>query len=310
MGRLRGQLDPRTAALTGAAMVAFAANSVLCRLALGARHIDAASFTAVRLISGAVMLAVIGRWIGRRSRGSSAGERPTGWRRWTPPVSLFLYAICFSFAYLTLSAGTGALILFGAVQVTMIAVGLAAGERPHAFEWSGLTIALGGLVFLVSPGLTAPPLAGAALMAVAGVSWGAYSLAGAGAQHPVAATSRNFLLAAPLAVAALVLLPGGSATPEGLLLAALSGALASGLGYVLWYAALRGLAATRAATVQLSVPVLTALAGVAFLAERISPRLALASVVVLGGVGLSILGRAPRPAARVAAAEDGVHPAE
>lgn len=301
-------VDPRIALWTLLAMVAFAANSVLCRMALGAQRIDPASFTAVRLATGAIALSVIA-WVGRAAR-PVARAGSAGWRRWMPPIALFLYAACFSFAYLTLSAGAGALILFGAVQVTMIVAGLLSGERPRLLEWLGLGVALAGLVLLTSPGLAtsgqvaanpvaggllAPPLSGAALMAVAGVAWGFYSLAGRGGSDPVAATMRNFQLAVPLALVVVVMAhPQIRISRPGLVLATLSGALASGLGYVLWYAALRGLSATRAATVQLSVPVLAALGGVALLAETISLRLALASVLVLGGVGLSILGRAPR----------------
>jgi drug/metabolite transporter (DMT)-like permease len=313
----RPSVDPRIALWTLVAMVAFAANSVLCRMALGARRIDPASFTAVRLATGAIALSLIA-WAGRAARpvGRSRGEAPRGgargtvWRRWASPVALFLYAACFSFAYLTLSAGAGALILFGAVQVTMIVAGLVGGERPRALEWLGLSVALGGLVLLTSPGLStpastaaqsishgvaAPHFSGAVLMAVAGIAWGLYSLAGRGGTDPVRATTRNFLLAVPLALAVVAVAHSRiEVTRQGLVLATLSGALASGIGYVIWYAALRGLSATRAATVQLSVPVLAALGGVALLSETISFRLALATVLVLGGVGLSILGRAPR----------------
>lgn len=277
----------RTALLTTLALVCFAANSLLCRLALGAGTIDAASFSTVRLVSGAVMLWLLVM--------ASAKERPPPRRgRWTAASMLFLYAVAFSFAYLSLSTGTGALILFGSVQVTMIAAALAAGERPHAFEWAGLAIAVAGLVVLVLPGLSAPPLAGAALMAVAGVAWGAYSLLGRGAMDPLAETAANFLRTVPLAVAvSLATLAHAHLSPRGIVLAVVSGTLTSGLGYVVWFAALRGLTATRAATVQLAVPVLAALGGVALLAETVSLRLALAALLILGGIALAVASRGP-----------------
>jgi drug/metabolite transporter (DMT)-like permease len=209
---------------------------------------------------------------------------------------LCLYAVAFSFAYLSLSTGTGALILFGSVQVTMIAVALASGERPHALEWVGLAIALAGLVALVLPGLTAPPFLGAALMATAGFAWGLYSLLGRGAVDPLGETASNFLRSVPLAAAvSLLTLDQAHLSPRGIVLAVVSGALTSGLGYVVWFAALRGLTATRAATVQLAVPVLAALGGVVTLAETVSLRLALAALLILGGIGLAVAGRRRPP---------------
>ena len=188
--------------------------------------------------------------------------------------------------------GTGALILFAAVQATMILAGLRAGERPHAREWTGLALALGGLVYLVSPGLTAPSLAGSGLMAVAGVAWGAYSLHGRGSANPVTATAGNFLRAVPpVVIVSAAFFPARHLSLRGLVLAVLSGAIASGLGYVIWYTALRGLTATRAAIVQLAVPVLAAAAGVLFLSESVSLRLLLSAVAILAGVGLAVLGR-------------------
>jgi drug/metabolite transporter (DMT)-like permease len=209
---------------------------------------------------------------------------------------LFLYAAAFSYAYNGLGAGAGALILFGSVQATMILFALGSGERPHVLEWSGLGLALAGLVYLVFPGLSAPPLLSSALMAVAGISWGFYSLRGRGAKSPLAETTKNFVLALPLALVVNLLMRGDAhVSGTGVALAVLSGALASGVGYVVWYAALRGLTATRAATLQLAVPVLAATGGVLFLSERISLRLLLAACVILGGVGLALLSRA-RPA--------------
>jgi drug/metabolite transporter (DMT)-like permease len=202
---------------------------------------------------------------------------------------LFLYAVAFSFAYLSLSAGTGALILFGVVQATMILAGLLSGERPHVLQWAGLLIAVAGLVYLVFPGLSAPSPLGAALMALAGVAWGIYSLRGREARDPIAATAHNFIYSVPLVLGASVLMRTHvHLSVKGVLLALVSGALTSGLGYILWYAALRGLTATRAALVQLVVPVLAAVGGVLFLSESITLRLFISAVAILGGVILAM----------------------
>lgn len=279
-------VDPvRTTVATIFTMVAFAANSVLCRLALGETAIDAASFTTLRLVCGAFTLLLIVAF----SRGRS-------WRAarvsWPAAGMLFGYAVAFSFAYISLTAGTGALILFGAVQVTMILAALFEGERPGVIEWLGLALAVGGLVYLVLPGLQAPPLLGSALMAVAGVSWGLYSLHGRRAIDPLAETTANFIRAVPFAlVVSTVALLHLHLTLRGIVVAALSGSVASGLGYVIWYVALRGLTSTRAAIVQLSVPVLAAIGGVVFLAETLTLRLVTAAILVLGGIGLAIAGR-------------------
>lgn len=279
----------RTLAATCASLAAFAANSLLARAALSAAAIDPASFTAVRLTSGAVALLVVARIFSRRG-----GER-TAAGSWPSALALFGYAIAFSWAYLTLAAGTGALILFGAVQATMIGAGLWSGERPRPLRWLGLAVALGGLVYLLLPGLTAPDPLGAALMALAGACWGIYSLRGRGDARPVLATAGNFARSTPLALLALgavVAVSGGlEVSTTGLLLAVVSGVATSGLGYVVWYAALGGLSATVAAVVQLAVPVLAALGGVAFLAEPLTPRLAIATVLILGGVAVATLAR-------------------
>jgi drug/metabolite transporter (DMT)-like permease len=277
-------LRVRTITCTSIALVAFAANSVLCRLALGRGAIDAASFSAVRLISGAATLAVL-VLLKREGTTSIRGN-------WTSAGMLFLYAVPFSFAYLSLGAGTGALILFGSVQITMMACALGRGERPHALQWLGLAVALGGLVYLVSPGLEAPSPLGSALMAVAGVSWGVYTLLGRGQANPLARTAGNFARSVPMIlIVSLVSISRVHASAGGILLAIASGALASGLGYVIWYAALGGLTATRAAVVQLTVPVLAAVGGIAFLGETLSGRLVLATVLILGGVALALLAR-------------------
>jgi drug/metabolite transporter (DMT)-like permease len=271
-----------TASLTVLALVAFAANSVLCRLGLGESAIDPASYTAVRLITGAAAL-----WLIATFRRAAPSAKSSG--SWISAAMLFLYAVTFSFAYISLSAGIGALILFASVQITMIAVGLYTGERPAILEWLGLFVAIAGLIYLVSPGITAPSIVGSLLMATAGIAWGIYSLRGRGAGDPVGVTTDNFLRTVPLAVGlTLVWLSKLTITPVGFLWAALSGSITSGVGYVLWYAALPRLTATRAATVQLAVPVLAALAGVVVLAEAISLRLVISAVVILGGVGMAI----------------------
>lgn len=270
-------------------------NSVLCRLALGKASIDAASFSTVRLSSGAVMLLLI-------TLISKGRITQTPRRNWVSATLLFLYAVAFAFAYISLSAGTGALILFGSVQVTMIVAALRSGERPSLLEWAGLLLALSGLIYLVFPGLASPSLTSSALMMIAGVSWGFYSLRGRGAKDPLIDTTNNFVRALPLAiVVSLIMFSRTHASTEGFLLAVLSGALASGVGYVIWYTALRGLTATRAATVQLAVPVLAAVGGVILLSENIRLRLLLSAIMILGGVGLALMGR--KGSAQAAAAK-------
>jgi drug/metabolite transporter (DMT)-like permease len=279
-------MKTNTLFLTVAAMVAFAANSVLCRLALGAGLIDAASFATVRTVAGAALLAGI-----LLLRRRTVTARPN----WRSVLALYLYMVFFAFAYLSLSAGTGALILFGAVQLTMFSVALRAGERFPPLSWAGLVIAIAGLVYLVSPGLAAPDPLGAALMAIAGVSWGAYSLVGRSAADPVEATAHNFLYAVPLVVVTSLAFAGDFAvTAAGAGYAVASGAVASGIGDVIWYAALRGLTGTGAATVQLSVPVIAAIGGVLLLSEAVTPRLVVASAATLGGVAL-VLTQRSRP---------------
>ncbi len=280
-------MNPRflTALYTSLTMAAFASNSLLNRLALGQEIIDAVSYTTVRLMSGALTL-----WLITSLQRNSVEPRVRG--NWISAAMLFLYAIAFSLAYLSLSAGTGALILFGSVQVTMILVALRSGERPQPLEWLGILLALGGLVYLVLPGLESPSLLGSTSMMIAGIAWGVYSLRGRGSGSPLADTAGNFLRAVPLILAIrLVLLNGVHLSASGVVLAVLSGAVASGVGYVIWYAALAGLTATRAAIVQLSVPVLAAWGGVAFLAEEVSWRLILAGALILGGIALAIARR-------------------
>ena len=278
----------RIVLLTALAMVAFAANSVFARVALLEGTIDAASFSTVRLVAGAVTLLLI------RSRTDSLQE--THWSprgSWGSAALLFLYAAPFSFAYLRLSTGTGALILFGLVQVTMMAGALLSEERPTRIQWSGLALAVMGLTYLMLPGVEAPPILSAALMALAGFSWGVYSLRGRGTKNPLAQTAGNFTRAVPLVVGLnLIMLADLHVEAEGVLLALSSGALASGVGYVVWYSALQGLTATNAAVVQLSVPVLAAAGGVLFLSETITSRLTASAAMILGGIALALLGRA------------------
>jgi drug/metabolite transporter (DMT)-like permease len=277
-----------TALLTVLALTAFAANSLLCRLALREESIDAASFTSIRLFAGAgALLAVL---LARR-------EKPSG--SFGSALALFLYALPFALAYRRLEAGTGALVLFGAVQATMIASGLRRGERLRPAEIAGLTAALAGLAILGLPGLSAPSPEGLLLMGLAGVAWGIYSLRGKAGGRPVAATAGNFLLAAPLALLGnAVFASARHFTPRGVLLAALSGALTSGLGYVIWYAALKGLTASRAAIVQLAVPALAAIGGILLLGETLTTRLLGSAILILGGVALAVKSRqAPAPEA-------------
>ncbi|HEX5133154.1 MAG TPA: DMT family transporter [Candidatus Krumholzibacteria bacterium] len=279
----------RTLAFTLFALAAFASNSILCRLALGPGMIDPATFTTLRVAAGALTLALMVRVT---RRGGTAAHAGGGWRS---GAFLFAYAATFSFAYVTLSAGTGALLLFGCVQATMIAGAIRAGERPGPLQWAGLVIALGGLVLLTAPGLSAPSPVGSLLMGAAGVAWGVYTLRGRGGGDPLRSTARNFARAVPFAIVlSLIALAQRAITPRGALLAVASGAIASGVGYVIWYAALRGLSTTRAATVQLSVPVLAALGGILFLSETVTARLALSALLILGGVGLALAGRSLR----------------
>lgn len=274
-----------TAALATAALVGFAGNSLLCRAALGARTIDAPSFTAIRLGAGAVTLALLVQL--RRRPAAGRGS-------WPSAIALFAYAIGFSLAYLRMSAATGALILFATVQVAMIGWSIIRGIRPRPLEWLGLAAAAAGLVVLVLPGLAAPDPLGATMMAIAGLSWGAYSLRGRGAADPLAVTADNFLRTLPFAAVALGI---GAVTthlavsPRGALLATASGALASGIGYSLWYAALPALAATRAAIIQLGVPVLTAAAAVSLLGEPLTTRFVVAAAAIVGGIAIAIVAR-------------------
>ena len=270
------------ALLTTVTMVAFAANSIFCRKALEVPSLDAVSFTTVRLLSGAITLWLIMGLTRSKRRTGSAGNCSAA-------IALFVYAIAFSFAYLELGAGAGALILFGAVQITMVLAGLWSGERLNAMAWTGFIIALAGLVLLVAPGMAAPSFIGSILMGVAGIAWGIYSLLGRNVDDPLVNTTANFVRAVPLAVvASLILINYTHLTPEGLFWALLSGSLTSGCGYVVWYAALKRLTATRAAIVQVSVPIIAALGGVIFLSEMITIQMLVSCVLILGGITMVV----------------------
>lgn len=271
----------RVFALTLLAMVAFAGNSILCRFALKETPIDAATFTAIRITSGAMMLGLIMRIKG-------GGIKAAG--SWSSALALFIYAAGFSFAYIELSAGTGALLLFGAVQVTMVGYGFWTGERLRKQQIAGFIVALVGLVGFLLPGLSAPPPQSSGLMLGAGVAWGIYSLRGKNASHPLDMTADNFLRAVPFTLGlSLSMVAGTSVNIMGCLYAVAAGAVTSGLGYTIWYTALNGLKATSAATVQLSVPVIAAGGGVIFLGEHLTLRLFVASCAILGGIALAIL---------------------
>ena len=280
-----GNYIKKTSIFTGLALIAFAANSVLCRLALGEKTIDAASFTVIRLLSGALVLLVILKIKNNNNCSHSRGS-------WPASLMLFLYAITFSFAYITLDTGTGALILFGSVQITMLLLSLISGNRLHISEWMGLLLAFTGFVYLILPGVTTPSVMGFLLMAVAGIAWGIYTLIGRGSDNPLMDTSYNFLRTIPFVII-LVIIAAQNAhySTNGILLAALSGGIASGIGYTIWYIALGGLSATQAAVVQLAVPVIAALGGVIFVSEAITLRLILSGLMILGGILLVVLGR-------------------
>ena len=258
-------------------MCAFAANSLLCRIALQGQLIDPASFATLRVAAGAALLV----WWLRRTGARLGAVRAD----WIGAASLAAYLLPFTLAYLTLPAGTGALILFGSAQLTMFAVGVYRGERFSVLCWAGLGLAVVGFIVLLAPGLAAPPAVGATLMGIAGVAWGVYSLRGQATDDPLGATAKNFLLVTPCALGINVLSVGAThVSMAGALFAIGSGTIASALGYVIWYSALRHLTALSAATVQLSVPVLAAFGGVLFLGESITPRLVGASLAILGGI--------------------------
>jgi drug/metabolite transporter (DMT)-like permease len=271
----------QTTALTGIAMVAFAANSVLARLAFATAGAEPLSYTGIRLAAGAATLAIL---LMIRTRKLAVGGS------WRGAAALFGYAILFSIAYILLGAGTGALILFASVQIGILGWAVFKGDRPSLLEWLGLALAFGGLVYLVSPGLVAPHPIGAALMVVAGLCWAAYTLIGRGSTTPLADTGGNFIRTLP--VAALLVAAGLALqipSPRAAIYAAASGALASGVGYAIWYAVLPQLTRTRAAIVQLTVPAIAAAGGVLLIGEPLTPRLIIATLAILGGVAFALV---------------------
>lgn len=281
----------RVSVFTFLAMIAFAGNSLLCRLALKQTSIDPTSFTSVRLIAGAMVLALLAYRSNRDQASSPSGT--TG--NWWSAVALFTYAVCFSLAYVGLPTASGALILFGAVQASMILIGIWRGERLHGWQWMGLALACAGLIALMLPGLAAPAWSDALLMLVAGGAWGVYSLRGKNGGNPLRVTAGNFLRCVPLSLLMSAWMVWQMPHQvhldlTGVLYAIASGALASGVGYAIWYSALPGLPAATAASVQLSVPVIAAVGGIVFLHESLSSRLLVTSVAILGGIALVILG--------------------
>jgi len=275
----------KTIIFTGIALIAFAANSVLCRLALGEKTIDASSFTIIRLLSGAIVLQGILSINGNKTGSTKKGS-------WYASLMLFLYAITFSFAYITLNTATGALILFGSVQITMIILSLVSGTRLHATEWFGVMIAFTGFVYLILPAVTTPSVVGFLLMTVAGIAWGIYTLMGRGSKDPLIDTAYNFFRTIPFVIILLIVtIKNSNYSSGGILLAVLSGGLTSGIGYTIWYIALGGLSALQAAVLQLSVPVIAAFGGVIFVSEVITLRLTISAIMILGGILMVVLGK-------------------
>ena len=271
--------------LTGLALIAFAANSVLCRLALGNDAIDASSFTVIRLLSGSITLFIMISTIRKPAEQSSKGS-------WAASFMLFLYAITFSYAYISLDTATGALILFGSVQITMILLSLFSGTRLHLTEWFGVVIAFAGFIYLLLPGVSTPSVTGFILMTIAGFSWGIYTLKGRGSKSPLSDTAYNFIRTTPFVVLiAISTISNTNFTSEGVLLAVLSGSVTSGIGYTIWYIALGGLSSIQAAVLQLSVPIIAAIGGVVFVSEAITLRLTISAAMVLGGILIVVLGK-------------------
>jgi drug/metabolite transporter (DMT)-like permease len=277
---------------TAFALIAFAANSVLNRLALGGNTIDAGSYIGIRLASGALTLLLLNGIDKRDFKFLKNIYLDFFGKNFLPAFYLFAYGVAFSFAYRSLSSGTGAFILFGTVQTTMLSTALLKGERPYISEWIGLSVAIMGLVYLVFPGLSAPDPLGAFLMIIAGITWGFYTLKGRGVKDPLESTALNFIISVPMVLALNAFTFSNShVTTEGCVYALISGALTSGVGYAIWYAALRGLTTTQAAFLQLFVPVIAALGGILFLSENITTRLIGAGMLIIGGVVLALMGK-------------------
>ncbi len=275
----------KTGISTLLALLAFAANSILCKVALGTHSIDAASFTSIRLFSGIVILVVLSLAMPGPDTRTSKGS-------WKGALALFIYASCFSFGYLTLDTGVGALILFGAVQLTIIISSIFLGNRLHALEWGGIITSFTGFFYLVLPTLSTPSLWGFILMTLSGIAWGGYTLLGKSSKNPLADTTYNFVRTLPLLILLLLFsLQNIEASFEGIILAIISGSIASGVGYTIWYIALRNLSSTIAAVAQLFVPILATLGGVLFLGETLTLRFILSIMLVLGGIALVVWGK-------------------
>lgn len=275
----------KTALLTTLALVAFAGNSILCRLALGENTIDAASFTSVRLLSGMIVLALILKTLQARDSVASKGS-------WKSSFLLFIYAITFSYAYISLDTGIGALILFASVQITMIFFGWLSGGRFHFTEWLGVILSFLGFMYLVFPQLSSPSLVGFLLMTISGIAWGLYTLAGKTSKNPLSDTTYNFIRSFPLVIILIAFsIQNTTLSLEGIFLAIISGGVTSGIGYAIWYVALGSLSSMQAAVVQLLVPVIAALGGILFANEVISARLLVSSVIILGGILMVVLGK-------------------
>ena len=282
----------RTLGLTAFAMLAFAGNSVLCRLALKDETIDPAGYTLVRLIAGAVFLTLLSLILLKPSRPSQT----LNYGNWPAATALFIYAATLSFGYISIDTGAGALILFGFVQLSMILIGVSRGHRLALTEWAGTLLAFGGLSYMLLPGSEAPELTGFILMAISGAAWGVYTLIGRGSATPLADTSGNFLRSCiPALILLFYFLGDVYLTERGLLLAIASGALASGAGYAVWYAVISHLRVSQAAVVQLSVPVIAAVGGLLFAAEPITSRFVIASLLVLGGIAIVTFSKRPAP---------------
>ncbi|MEO9458053.1 MAG: DMT family transporter [Lentilitoribacter sp.] len=275
--------------LTTITMIAFGANSIFGRVALEGDAIDPSSYSFIRLLSGAIMLAIlVGVSSGVSKKNLSHGNIISA-------LCLFAYAAAFSFSYVNIETGVGALILFACVQAVMIGWALYKGDRPSLFEWLGITVAFGAFIWLVSPGLEAPDPIAATLMAISGIAWGAYSLRGKSSSDPLKATAGNFLLSVPMGLVLLfITISSSQVTVFGVILAIASGAITSGMGYALWYKVLPQLTATRASIVQLTVPVVAGIGGLIFLSEPLTFRFVLASALILGGVAISIVMKANR----------------
>tara|TARA_R110001583_G_C5668831_1_gene410489 strand:+ start:7842 stop:8732 length:891 start_codon:yes stop_codon:yes gene_type:complete len=290
MGILSLKLTPsnslvKTVFFTGLALIAFAANSILCRLALGGNAIDASSFTIIRLLSGTLVLLLLVALKGNSNNTSSTKGS------WSASFMLFLYATTFSFAYLKLDTGTGALILFGSVQITMILLSVFSGNRLHFSEWAGVIISFMGFSYLILPTITTPSVTGFLLMATSGIAWAIYTLKGRKSNNSLSDTTYNFLRTIPLVIALITItIKDAHYSTEGVVLAVLSGSLASGIGYALWYSALRGLSITQATVVQLLVPVIAVLGGIVFVSETITARFTISASMILGGILMVILG--------------------